>query len=313
MTDHDLFLENWNSQRPLHTNSFERGLHRGSREQALSSRFIETTARTARNCLVLDLDHEQADWRIRTLAYDDGLIPEPSYWTINQASGHAHVGYYLDSHVSTDKAIKYAEDLRRGLTRRAGADGHYINLIQRNPLHPQHIYVEGTTRLYTLKELAEFVPSQLTEPVDDDLEQEVTGRNDHLFNSTRIWAYRNRHRYTDRTSWFDAVEALAITSHIQLYPESKERLPLSEVKGIAHSVSGWTWKKLDVEQFRATQTWRSQQAAAKRTDEARERWFNTFLPMLAAGMTHREIGENLGLSKEQVKERVRHGKKSYGC
>lgn len=262
---------------------------------------------------MLDLDHEQADWRIRTLAYDEGVIPEPSYWTINRASGHAHIGYYLDSHVSTDRGIKYAEDLRRGLTRQAGADAHYINLIQRNPLHEQHIYVEGTAHLYSLSELAAFIPPQTQGHPSDDSELEVTGRNDHLFHTTRFWAYRNRHRYTNQTRWLEAVEAYAITSHMQLYPEAQERLPLSEVKGIARSVGKWTWSKLNVDKFLADQAWRSQRAAAKRTDEARERWFTTILPMLQAGMTHREIGENMGLSKAQVRDRVRHAKERFGC
>jgi DNA-directed RNA polymerase specialized sigma24 family protein len=306
------FTDLYNPERPLHTNDFAYGLRRNNQQTALKDKFIETSAKTYRNVIVLDLDHEQADWKIKTLVHEDGVIPEPNFHVVNPASGHAHIGYFISSGVGTNKGWDYMEHIRWGLTVNADADARYSNLTMRNPLHANHMAVYGTDHLYSLAELNDYLPKEGRKRqygLSEEAQQLVNGRNDHIFHLSRSWAYRNRYKYTVQGEWYAAVEAATTRHQGELLPQLHEQLTANELRAIAKSIAKFTWKNMSPEGFIEIQTARSHKSAVKRVAAAIATEDEIVVPMIEAGFTIAEVAENMGISYTAAQKRVSKAKK----
>lgn len=276
------------------------GLKSVKREKALSGgfKFIETTPKTLRNYIALDLDIEQAERRIKSLAWDDEIIPEPNIITINPVSSHAHVLYLLASPVGTEKGLEFFDSVRRGLNRLAGGDLAYRGRIMRNPLeHPSELI---TDHLYTLAELMtpgvqEAAKVAKKEAAERVIKSETLGRNEFLFESLRRFSYKAiREVGFNETRFLQAVELKAMEINELNFDE---KLPWSEVKATVRSVSKWVLKKFSKVEFSERQSFRSQQ-----------RWGNTkaeraavVLAMKEEGASWEEMGEVLKSSPEAAR------------
>lgn len=243
------------SRRPRATDDFKRErLPWMDQAQALKKLHLEYNSPHRLTALVLDVDHEHAEHHVKGLAWDAEAIPDPSWVTINPVSGHAHVGYLVAEPVTRTDAgrrrpIEYAADIERTLRDRLGADPGYRNTVTRNPLHPAHGHWWGSGP-YSLGELHESL-GDLSKRVPEVREAGL-GRNVELFDTARAYAYRAFHRHDTYESFRLAVELHATAVNGEQF---EAPLSSSEMRGVARSVSAWTWRTFnrDAEQFSAKQ------------------------------------------------------------
>lgn len=317
MLDSSEFIDLYKPRRPMATNSFEHGLYPRSRSKALAMRYTEAAPQNYKNLFVLDFDSPTAAWDIKSAVWDDGVIPEPNFVTVNPASEHAHAGWFIEGFLHTEKAKAYGNHIFRGLRAVSGSDEAYNGRLMRNPLHANQWTSWGTDHLYSLAELDAFASKARLAPTrnDDDLLADFDtlggGRNDTTFNLLRTWAYPLRKEYADYDAWETAVLTHARETHDYLY-HSSEQLTERELTTIARSVAKWVWAKLppksvQVARFSEIQGERSAQAAHVRNAQSRH---EAALACIESGMTAREVGENFGLSKDAAKKLIRRARQS---
>lgn len=125
-------------------------------------------------------------------------------------NGHAHLLYALNIAVRTApdasvKALKYAAAVERSLCEKLCADVNYSGLICKNPFHLEWQVMEWREDAYTLDELADYLDLSASERRSIDKHYGM-GRNCHLFEMTRKWAYRAiRQGWPAFSQWLDAV------------------------------------------------------------------------------------------------------------
>lgn len=229
--------------------------------------------------LVFDIDATHA----QTRAEDRGC-PEPTFIALNQANGHAHIAYWLEVPVYIDglksaKSTAFYEDVKRGLTHRLGADSNYCGLLAKNPLWEGWAVQWLATRPYELATLNDSL-----EPKDKRRRKQVEmaeGRNAFLFNTLSDWALKTclgMKRNGICETFFRGEVLLECFKMNALLPEP---LCQSEAKGIAKSVSKWTWKEITLEKFSAIQSHRAKLLWAKKERESAGK------PWIALGVCRR--------------------------
>ena len=125
-------------------------------------------------------------------------------------NGHAHLLYALNIAVRTApdssvKALKYAAAIERSLCEKLCADVNYSGLICKNPFHLEWQVMEWREEAYTLDELADYLDLSASARRSIDKHYGM-GRNCHLFEMTRKWAYRAiRQGWPEFSQWLDAV------------------------------------------------------------------------------------------------------------
>ena len=124
-------------------------------------------------------------------------------------NGHAHLLYALNIAVRTApdssvKALKYAAAIERSLCEKLCADVNYSGLICKNPFHLEWQVMEWREEAYTLDELADYLDLSASARRSIDKHYGM-GRNCHLFEMTRKWAYRAiRQGWPEFSQWLDA-------------------------------------------------------------------------------------------------------------
>ncbi|NHW82923.1 Rep protein [Escherichia coli] len=95
--------------------------------------------------------------------------------------------------------------MERALCEKLGADVNYSGLICKNPCHPEWQEVEWREEPYTLDELADYLDLSASARRSVDKNYGL-GRNYHLFEKVRKWAYRAiRQGWPVFSQWLDAV------------------------------------------------------------------------------------------------------------
>lgn len=251
----------WSPRRPLATDDLTRGCWRQSRDDALERRYLEHSPKALLSMLVIDVDHRD------TLTRAIGLPrahPEPS-WVAEGLSGRGHVGWVLSSPVCrTDAArsgpLELAARVQEGLRRAVDGDPGYAGLLTKNPTHDGWYPTWGHAEPYELRDLArglgDLFPRALPKRA---AEQTGLGRNVHLFDALRHWAYRARYRYTDRQEWEQTVLAYALNVNTEFVVP----LGVPEVNDTARSVARWVWRKFSREGLVVIQTARGRKRAAQ--------------------------------------------------
>eukprot|EP01037_Dinobryon_pediforme_P019192 gene19192-19565_t len=118
------------------------------------------------------------------------------------------------------------------------ADKAYNHTLTKNPLHPRWRTVTNPTS-YDLSDFKEYfdIPKRTpVRPLPKDIF--INGRNDELFHTLRLWAYRavnTLHASID-------LESAVYEEAIEINNCFDNPLPLSEVKATAKSVARWTYK-----------------------------------------------------------------------
>lgn len=132
-------------------------------------------------------------------------------------NGHAHLLYALNIAVRTApdssvKALKYAAAIERSLCEKLCADVNYSGLICKNPFHLEWQVMEWREEAYTLDELADYLDLSASARRSIDKHYGM-GRNCHLFEMTRKWAYRAiRQGWPEFSQWLDAVIQRNVTA-----------------------------------------------------------------------------------------------------
>jgi hypothetical protein len=212
--------------------SFPCSLRRMPLHVALGRNYIQ--ARTNRLVWYVPFD---LDFGYAGAAFLDAELPQPTF-IIQGPEGRAHILYELEFPVRIDRdspARHLFEAVRRGFSRRLGADLSYNGLMVKNPLSRKWRTIVND-REFTLTELhlwleredVRFFPC-----VTSDV-----GRNDKLFQSARFFGYSCVAMHADEASFGRAVEQYCC-AHNSFSP------PLlgSEVRSISKSVTRWTWER----------------------------------------------------------------------
>ncbi len=244
----------WISQYPLRRRAYAsdnmaHGLTHDTVDEALTKRFIQTNPSALTKMIVLDCDYEDADRKVQSLVYDDGVLPEPNWITVNPESQHAHVGYYLGepvtmTAVAKHKPIAYAAVIDASLRAVAGGDPAYTGFITRNPLHGSATTIWGRSEPYSLGELRESLGDRLLDRVPSRLLLQGVGRHVTLFEHLRLWAYEEKR--SGRHSTFESFRK-TVYDHADVISIMfvTDPLPVADVRSCAKSVSNWTWRKYD--------------------------------------------------------------------
>ncbi|GAB3471970.1 replication initiation protein [Kineococcus endophyticus] len=261
LTAQEWTSSHWRPRRPLATDDLALGCWRQSREQALDRLYVEHSPKALLSMLVVDVDHP--DTLMRAIGLPRAH-PEPS-WVAEGLSGRGHVGWVLSAPVCrTDAArpepLEFAARVQEGLRRAVDGDPGYAGLLTKNPTHDGWYPTWGRAEAYELRDLArglgDLFPRALPKRA---AEQTGLGRNVHLFDALRLWAYRARYRYTDRQEWEQTVLAYALNINTEfLVP-----LGVPEVSDTARSVARWVWRKFSREGLVVIQTVRGRRRAAQ--------------------------------------------------
>ncbi len=219
------------------TNDFNEGTKFRKREKVAQYSYCGLNQKY-RRYLSLDLDHAGSAFHFEAVN-----LPTPTIITVNPANTHCHYLYYLKTpvayHPKSRRAPQdYFEAVQDALEIRLNADKAYNHTITKNPLHPRwHTQTYPTS--YDLSDFTEYIdlPQRgLKSQLSGDIV--VHGRNDELFHTLRLWAYRAVHTHQDDGRWEKAVQAQASDINARFVIP----LPPPEVKATAKSVARWTWE-----------------------------------------------------------------------
>lgn len=229
---------------PLASDELAQGVYRMGRGDALQRRYIEANPHALSNLLVVDVDHPDA--ALRSLSAAGNHHPMPTAVVENPSNGHAHAVWALKEPITrteyaSRKPIAYAAAVTEGLRRAVDGDRGYSGLITKNPTHASWTchWISGEQR--DLRELenslgAHMPPTRWRESRAPRENPVGLGRNCTLFESARVWAYRQvRHH------WGDAVGlgAAILRETAARNGAFSEPLAWSEVHAIAASITRW--------------------------------------------------------------------------
>lgn len=231
----------WLPRYPYVTDSFAEGLWREKRAQALSRRYVELNPKALTNMLCVDIDGPDALLRA-------GWCTDyrPNWVVENPLNGHAHAIWLLASPIPRTqyahrKPVAYAHAITEGLRISVDGDAGYSGLITKNPLHASWTAYQLHNEPYSLDELKDALEADGCMPGArwrKTKRRAVTGlgRNCTLFDSARLWAYREVRNHFGRPESL----ARAVLAHVvELNSEFPEPLPAKEAEQIADSITGW--------------------------------------------------------------------------
>lgn len=245
-----LWLPFW----PLASDDLLAGVYRTSRDHALGMRWIEANPHALSNLLVVDIDHSDAFLRAITArpAWLPNAVVE------NPRNGHAHAVWALQQPVTRTeyarrKPLAYAAAVVEGLRRSVDGDKAYSGLMTKNPTHDAWAASWFTDQLYTLPELdSHLTAAGLMPPASWNRTRRTKpvglGRNCTIFETARIWAYREARRIRQRREYPTAIDSADLRTAISgtvvsLNAEFTEPLPANEVGHIAASIHRWITTK----------------------------------------------------------------------
>ncbi len=149
---------------PRATNDLEAGTTHLPPSWAFKRIFIEMSAENCFNGIYQDIDEADAEMIIDE-AIEERLVVPPSYVTINDATGHAQVGWFLKTPVhnnpgqSSFKALNFFHAIDAYYSQVLRADSAFSGRIMRNPVHPLAKTEFGSKADgFTLSELASVMP-----------------------------------------------------------------------------------------------------------------------------------------------------------
>ena len=251
-------------KKPYHTNNYSFGKQVGPVSSAIKSIYLQPNSLTHKYFMIFDLDSEMS-----VLDWSDKGLPAPHLIVRNLDNGRSHLTYILNTSVKTDvrgllKPIKYCSDVEHGLAVRIGADMNYNGLLTKNPFNTSAFKVFSfQDEPYDLDYLNEFVDKDLVRQQREAKKKKnvedgfASGRNCTLFETLRLWAYSNWHR-------FHQVELHAeILDQAMLSNTFECPLGMNEVRTIADSVYRFITQHFSIERLNELKSERAKQSRQK--------------------------------------------------
>lgn len=236
------------------TDDYRYGGKQMSKEFGISKNYIQVNTPTYQQAILLDHDDEAF---MADLRYEHSHLPIPNIVIENKGNGRAHSITLLRSPVSkTEKShkrpIAYCRAVETALTLEYDADPYYNHIWVKNPFsdaYRVHILRDEPYDLGELADKLEIKPFTAKEAKAEialakkraQSEGMFLGRNCHLFDMVRHWAYQEIRNYrgTDLELWRSAVMQETMVQNAML----NSPLDYNELKGIAKSIARWVWNK----------------------------------------------------------------------
>ena len=309
--------------KPYCSDDLAAGLRVRPAQQALTCRYLQHNSPAAVWVVAQDIDRQ-----VNAGYFEKHHAPQPNCLVLNPATGHAHALYFLAAGVCrTDagrlKPLRYLAAVEGALCRQLEADPSFAGLVTKNPLHDSWETLVVHDHQYTLAELASQLDLSARSANEKASYRDAgVGRNIACFDTVRLWSYS-----AIRDFWgpggFDHWQKAVATQVAAVNCQFPTPLPFSELKAIAKSISGWTWRNITPDGLRdviqRTHTPESQAIRGKKATnqaqvaalggvasgharrkaslETSESIRATARLMLAQGMSYRAIGEALGVHR----------------
>lgn len=274
----DLFQSTRWPRRPYCTDDPAAGLRIRSLKQAITKPYIQANPPNLRVWSIHDVDRPDA-----AMAWDDALLPPPTWAAVSKQNGHAHLVWGLSAPVlvdglgARDAPMRYLCAVEASMRAKLQADPGFAGLITKNPVHPLWRVLRGPRLSYELGELAEWLPDlERHKPRRGRVEQVGLGRNVTLFDRTRHWAYRAIRQYWGTglqgwNAWLSACNSRALDYN----GDFQHPLDGREVWHVAKSVAKWVWRRFTPESFAAyvARSHSPELQAARRISNGRKQLF----------------------------------------
>lgn len=209
------------------------------------------------NYLVFDVDTPDA-----YLHFFDAGLPTPTWIAKNKKNGHCHICYELKTPVCKTanaklKPLRYLASIEYTYAKELGADFGYVGLLTKNPIDLDWDVSLLNPRPFELDELADYVNLE-NQPVIAEKEISGLGRNCHMFDIVRFWAYKSirANLSSEYDVWYGEVLNVAVNAN----SEFLQPLSYNEVKATAKSIARWVWRNHHSTEF---QTWFSAKQAKR--------------------------------------------------
>ena len=260
-------LETYKSKlpkKPYHTNNYSFGKQVGPISSAIKSIYLQPNSLTHKYFMIFDLDSEMS-----VLDWSDKGLPAPHLIVRNLDNGRSHLTYILNTSVKTDvrgllKPIKYCSDVEHGLAVRIGADMNYNGLLTKNPFNTSAFKVFSfQDEPYDLDYLNEFVDKDLVRQQREAKKKKnvedgfASGRNCTLFETLRLWAYSNWHRFHQVALHAEILDQAMMLNTFEC------PLGMNEVRTIADSVYRFITQHFSIERLNELKSERAKQSRAK--------------------------------------------------
>jgi hypothetical protein len=244
------------------------GVTMRNKASAIKHKYIKFNPANCLNWMLFDLDYPGARF-----GYEDGNICPPNLIIENPKNHHAHYAYLMETPIhksksSSPKPIMMFDDIRRGMTKKLGADKYFTHFINKNPLHHDWNTIFLRDRPVPLAELNDWLSTEdkRREPQKRlNLETIGEGRNCTLFEVVRHQAYKEVLSFKRSGAYQSDFEAWVLNRLIEENGKFDEPLKLRELFHIAKSISSWTWshfhikhsssKFSDIQSERANKRW----------------------------------------------------------
>ncbi|MEY0133880.1 replication initiation protein [Providencia rettgeri] len=244
------------SNRPFCADSFDEGIYRENKDKALKKKHIQLNNSVRKHCMTFDLDYEMS-----FLADDFADLPTAHMKVRNNANGHTHLTYFLNSPVFVAgnarlAPMRYLSAIEDHFRSRLNADPRYTGLITKNPFSPEWFTTWSNEEPYSLDYLADFVREDTT-PEKTKAVSYGIGRNVNLFESLRLYAYRHVLEFKKTSTlskWYAELEIQAV--NINISENANNLLPYNELKSTASSIARWTWQNFNNTNFSKIQSQR---------------------------------------------------------
>jgi len=289
--------------KPYFTDKLGNRLKIAKKETALKYRYIQFNDIAFYRFLVFDIDRPSA-----ALSWENANLPAPNLAVVNPENTHAHLFYYLQDPICRTqnahlKPLNYLKAIYQAYVLKLQADIVYAGLIAKNPLNPAWRTWYIHNNLYSLSELSDYVELQKVitkKAINDDF----VGRNDSLFNTVRVWAYKSRYGYQNYSDFYKAVFSYT-NSLNQLFT-----IPLkySEVKSISTSIAKYVYKNFTAESRRnlinrthssELQAERGKKSGIARYKKSEDKRASARL-LRMQGKSYREIAKELGIPHSTI-------------
>lgn len=234
------------------TDDYRYGGTQMAKDFAIKKNYIQVNTPTYQQAILLDHDDEAF---MTDLRYEHSHLPVPNIVIENKSNGRAHSITLLNAPVpKTEKShkhpITYCKAVETTLTLEYGADPYFSRIWVKNPFSDAYRVHVLRDEPYDLGELAdklEIKPFTAKEAKAEialakkraESEGHFLGRNCHLFDMVRHWAYQEVRNYrgTDLELWRSAVMQETMAQNAVL----NQPLEYNELKGIAKSIARWCW------------------------------------------------------------------------